>query len=214
MKTLLYMQTHVWSSPTTGQTRADTAQPGCFWKLFRLAMTKNNAFLRRHATAQTFVIYCHLVSLGCPSRTLRRDYVLGMHNCGECLEKLVWFDFSWHLNTFKRGWSAYRREVENPEKSKRTDCCQEGRRGCEWTDWRDEERDESKSRSLDTETEDETKKSGKCKGTLKEHFTRMQQPCLSSLFNYVPPTLSWNDSLRQWGKTDAVLENNYEYKLL
>lgn len=27
------------------------------------------SFLRSHAAAQTFVIYCHLVSIGCPSRT-------------------------------------------------------------------------------------------------------------------------------------------------
>lgn len=30
---------------------------------------KNDSYLRRHAAAQTFVIYRHLVSIGCPSRT-------------------------------------------------------------------------------------------------------------------------------------------------
>lgn len=81
-----------------------------------------------------FVLYCHLVSIGCPSRTPASRIC-----AGDCTTVEGLFDL-----TFR----AYRMEVEIPEKSKR---CQEGRRGCDWTGWCYKGRDECiKRRGRDT----------------------------------------------------------------
>lgn len=127
----------------------------------------------------------------------------------ECLKRLVWFNFSWHLSKFKRGWSAYRREAEN-----QTDWLFSGRGGCDCTKQRGgKEMRGIKGEAL-RERRGKTKWPRKCKGKIRERCTRMRQCCLWSLFNYMPLTMSWIDSLRQRGRTDNIIENSDKCKLV
>lgn len=159
------------------------------------------------AAAQTFVVCCHLVTICCHSRTLTWRICAGrgatVNWSQERLKRLVWFNFSWHFCKFKRGWSAYWREAENW-----TDCFQ-GEEDVTVRSSRVEKRWEALR-----EWRGKTKRPRKCKGKIRERCTLMQQCCLWSLFNYMPLMVSWIDSLRQWGRTDNIIENNDKCKLV
>lgn len=62
------------------------------------------------SSAQTFVLYRHLVSICCHSRTPAWRIHVYAHPCveavlwsRECLERHVWINFLWHLSKFKKG---------------------------------------------------------------------------------------------------------------
>lgn len=188
------------------KTHAASSQWGCLWMLFKPGLT---TMTRSPAAAQTVVVYCHLVSICGHSRTLRGEYMLGglwieVKNVLKGLFDLTFCDTWANLKgdevLIEGKWRIFRR-AKNWLLSERYRMM--------WVNWwgGKEMRGIEGEAKTPREWRDKTKWLRKCKGKIRKCCTRMQQPCLRSLFNYMPPTVSWIDSLRQWGKIDNIIEN-------